>query len=143
MSTSSVLTFNITFPITEKEEKHTVAPDVCNSVGMHLLLGCVDLVSATGKLVPDCVFLMQIDPTLGILTLHKFLGILLEMVTFARVLEISGSPSVLMIYLDHVNSQISLEITITYSLFPFLSTLPRFKKANGSGIIYDVMKLLA
>ena len=116
MSTSSVLTFNRTFPITEKEEKHTVAPDVCNSVGMHLLLGCVDLVSATGKLVPDCVFLMQIDPTLGILTLHKFLGILLEVVTFARVLEISGSPSALMIYLDHVNSQISLEITITYSL---------------------------
>ena len=29
------------------------------------------------------------------------------------------------------------------SFFPFLSTLSRFKKTNGSGIIYDVMNWLA
>ena len=45
---------------------------------MHLLLGCVDLLSTTGKMVSDGMLLMQKDPTLGIPTLRKFLCILLE-----------------------------------------------------------------
>ena len=64
-STSSVMSF---------------APDVSNSVGMHLLLGCVDLLSTTGKMVSDGILLIQKDPTLRIPTLHKCLGILLEIV---------------------------------------------------------------
>ena len=31
-----------------------------------------------------------------------------------------------------------LEILKFFSFFPFLSTLSRFKRTNGSGIIYDV-----
>ena len=62
----------------KKQEKHTVAPDVSYSVGMHLLLGCVDLLSTTGKMASDGMLLMQKDPTLGIPTLRKFLCILLE-----------------------------------------------------------------
>ena len=56
------------------------APDVSNSVGMHLLLGCVDLLSTTGKMVSDGILLIQKDPTLRIPTLHKCLGIILEIV---------------------------------------------------------------
>ena len=36
-----------------------------------------------------------------------------------------------------------LEIFKFLQFFPFLSTLPRFKKTNGSGIIYDVINWLA
>ena len=36
-----------------------------------------------------------------------------------------------------------LEIFKFLWFFPVLSTLPRFKRANGSRIIYDVMKWLA
>ena len=42
-STSSVLTFHRTFPIIKKEEKHLVAHNLSNSLGMHLLLSYVDL----------------------------------------------------------------------------------------------------
>ena len=61
-------------------EKHIVAPDVSNSVGMHLLLGRVYLFSTTGKMVFDGMLLMQKDLTLGIPTLHIFLRIHLEIV---------------------------------------------------------------
>ena len=65
----------------EKGEKHTVTSDVSSSVGMHLLLGCVDLLSTIGKMASlDGMLLMQKVPTLGISTLHKCLGILLEIV---------------------------------------------------------------
>ena len=69
-----------TFPIIEKGKKYTVAPDVSNSAGMYLLLGCVDLLSPTGKMVSDGMLLMQKDPTLGIPTFHEFLRILLDIV---------------------------------------------------------------
>ena len=59
---------------------------------MHLLLGCVDLLSTKGKMVSDGMLLMQKDPTLGIPTLHKFLGILLEIVAIPLSLGNSGSP---------------------------------------------------
>ena len=58
-------------------EKHTVAPDVSSSVGNHLLLSCVDLFSTTVNMVSDGMLLMQKDLTLGIITLNRFLGILL------------------------------------------------------------------
>ena len=65
----------------KKGEKHPVASDVSNSAGMHMLLGCVDVLSTTGKIVSDDMLMMRADPALGILTLHKFLQILLEIVT--------------------------------------------------------------
>ena len=47
------------FLLLKKGEKHIVAFDVSNSVGMHLLLGCVELLSTTGKIVFDGMLLMQ------------------------------------------------------------------------------------
>ena len=86
---------------------------------MHLLLGCVDLLSTTGKMVSDGMLLMQKDPTLGIPTLHKFLGILLEIVAIRLSLGNFWKPNlpgrysaVIMIPLDNANSQISLEMAI-------------------------------
>ena len=46
-----------------------------------MLQGCVDVLSTTGKTVSDDMLMMRADPALGILTLHKFLQILLEIVT--------------------------------------------------------------
>ena len=57
-----------------------VTPDVSKTVGMYLLLGCMDLLSTTGKMVSDGMLLMEKYRTLGIPTLHKFIEMLSEIV---------------------------------------------------------------
>ena len=46
-------------------------------------------------------------------------------------------------FLFHLKALFALEIIKFLWFFPFLSTLPRFKRTNWSGIIYDVMDWLA
>ena len=127
-------------------EKHTVAPDVSNSVGNHLLLSCVDLFSTTVNMVSDGMLLMQKDPTLGIITLNRFLGILLvfqkrdssHSLESWKFLEAQSAltfnlPSrystVSMISLGIVNSQISLEMVII-SFYPPLNIFENVKRAS-------------
>ena len=86
-------------PLTEfflslkKEEKHTIASDISNSAGMHLLIGYVDLLSTTRKMVFDGMLLVQKDPTLGIPTLLRFLGIFLEILAIRSSLGIFWKPN--------------------------------------------------
>ena len=46
-------------------------------------------------------------------------------------------------FLFHLKSFFVIEIFTFLQFFPFLSTLSRFKRANRSGIIYDVIIWLA
>ena len=61
---------------------------------MLLLPGYADFLSIRGKIVFDGMLLMQKDPTLGIPILHKFLGILLEIVAIRLSLGNFWKPNV-------------------------------------------------
>ena len=64
---------------------------------------------------------------------------------FFKIFSSNDSPSKTMkhVFLFHLGSSFrSLDIQI-FVFFPFLSTLFRLKRANGSGIMYDVMNWLA
>ena len=77
----------------KKWEKHTVAPNFSIFLGMHLLLGGVGLFSTTGKMVFDGTLLMQKGPAVGVPSLQKFIGILMEIVAIRLSLGNFGKPN--------------------------------------------------
>ena len=77
------------------------------------------------------------------MTLKKFLKLLSAIFYQIFVFSSNDRPSKTMKNVISSKSSFhSQDIQISV-FFPFLSTLSRFKRANGSGIIYDVINWLA
>ena len=91
----------------------------------------------------DCCMLMVLIKDLN--RLYLYLKLLSAIFYQIFIFSSSDRPSKTMknVFYFILKALFVLEIFKFLELFPFLSTLFRFKRANGNGIVYDVINWLA
>ena len=96
----------------------------------------VSLLPICGKIFERINFLMMFFYSLKVFVHYLFF---IKFLFFQQMIALQKIE----FFLIHLKSSFHSQDIQFFVIFSFLSMLSRFKRTNGSGIIYDVMKWLA